>query len=203
MISAALTLAAALLSTESDYRDHICGAAGYRMEVRMPNGTRADLLAMSSTSCVQEPDLVAFLGEDEIFLCGGDRETRTCRCVRIGAESNVTVSRCTKPPIMLRCTSLGLGRNDKRAVGGRCDDFGRNDLADNDLRTGTGNSVVIVDRYDFCIETCKSHVRKPLITSGTPSAATIGTLSHSPHCSQVSENERVTASGCQFDDSRP
>lgn len=45
MITAALTLAAALLSTESDYRDHICGAAGYRMEVRMPNGTKADCVS--------------------------------------------------------------------------------------------------------------------------------------------------------------
>lgn len=41
----ALLLAAALLSSESDYRDHICGAAGWQMEVRMQNGTKADCVS--------------------------------------------------------------------------------------------------------------------------------------------------------------
>jgi hypothetical protein len=41
----ALVLVAALLSSESDYRDHICGAAGWQMEVRMSNGTKADCLS--------------------------------------------------------------------------------------------------------------------------------------------------------------
>ena len=41
----AIALAAALLSTESDYRDHICGAAGWRMEQRLPNGTKADCVS--------------------------------------------------------------------------------------------------------------------------------------------------------------
>lgn len=41
----ALILAAALLSSESDYRDHICDSAGWQMEVRMQNGTKADCVS--------------------------------------------------------------------------------------------------------------------------------------------------------------
>lgn len=40
-----LALAGALLSSEADYRDHICGAAGWQMEMKMPNGTKADCVS--------------------------------------------------------------------------------------------------------------------------------------------------------------
>ena len=45
MIAHALLLAAALLSSEADYRNHICSAAGHRMEQTLPNGTRADCVS--------------------------------------------------------------------------------------------------------------------------------------------------------------
>lgn len=45
MTAHVLLLSAALLSSEADYRDHICGAAGYRMEQKLPNGTRTDCVS--------------------------------------------------------------------------------------------------------------------------------------------------------------
>ena len=45
MIAATIALAAALLSSEADYRDHICSVDGWQTEVRLPNGTRADCVS--------------------------------------------------------------------------------------------------------------------------------------------------------------
>jgi hypothetical protein len=45
MITAAMLLTAASVMTESDYRSALCGSAGYRQEVRMPNGTKADCVS--------------------------------------------------------------------------------------------------------------------------------------------------------------
>lgn len=49
MIRAALLLTALALpahaaQTESEYRDMLCGGQGWQMEVRLPNGTRADCM---------------------------------------------------------------------------------------------------------------------------------------------------------------
>lgn len=41
---AALASPALAAETESDYRDRLCGGAGMKMEVKMPNGTRADCM---------------------------------------------------------------------------------------------------------------------------------------------------------------
>lgn len=44
LLLAALALPAHAAQTESEYRDLLCGGEGWAMEVRLPNGTRADCM---------------------------------------------------------------------------------------------------------------------------------------------------------------
>lgn len=44
LLIATLALPAHAAQTESEYRDMLCGGEGWRMEVTLPNGTRADCM---------------------------------------------------------------------------------------------------------------------------------------------------------------
>ena len=44
LLAVAIAFPAQAAQTESEYRDLLCGGAGWRMEVTLPNGTRADCM---------------------------------------------------------------------------------------------------------------------------------------------------------------
>lgn len=117
MITAALTLAAALLSTESDYRDHICGTAGYRTEVSMPNGTRADCVSETHAIEVEFAHKWAeALGQSLnyaaetglapgiILICKRGTEAR---CLTWALRLEQTIARWRLPVTVWRCDADG------------------------------------------------------------------------------------------------
>lgn len=112
----ALMLAAALW-TESDYRDHICGAAGWRMEQHMPNGTRADCVSEThaweidfahkwAEALGQSLNYAAETGKTPgiILICKRGTEAR---CLTWALTLEQTIKRWQLPVTVMRCDADG------------------------------------------------------------------------------------------------
>lgn len=117
MTATAFALAAALLSTESDYRDHICGAAGWQMEQRLPNGTKADCVSEThaweidfahkwAEALGQSLNYAAETGKTPgiILVC---KHRTEARCLKWALRLEQTIKRWQLPVKVMRCDANG------------------------------------------------------------------------------------------------
>jgi len=135
MIAATIALAAALLSSEADYRDHICGAAGWQMEVRLPNGTRAD--CVSETHAIEidfSNHWAEALGQSLNYAAETDKRPGiilVCkrgtepRCLSWALRLEQTIARWRLPVTVWLCDAEGECSTDGDSVSGRRQGYSR------------------------------------------------------------------------------